>query len=374
MNRVLITGGAGFIGSHTADLLLAKGFEVTIIDNLHEKNHINKLFPEYLDSRINKVFGDINNESLMLSLLSKTDYVIHLAAEMDLNPDFQKFMNVNVGGTALLYEIILKNKLIIKKIIIASTQFIYGEGIWNCQFHGTFKPDHRHKLNFEKSMWDHVCPICLSVSNYIKNTEIHSNPPNHYALSKYFEEQLALKLGKLYSIPTISLRYSIVHGPRQSLKNTYSGALRNFAISINFGLNLSTFEDNESLRDFISVKDVASANLFMLESDESTNYEIYNVSGDVAYSIKDLANMISFALKKEYVFSNLKEYRVGDIRHALSSNNKIKSLGWKPLYDEKSTIKEYIDWFLTQTIDLEAFKTTQKKIRNLNIVVPINIK
>ena len=141
-------------------------------------------------------------------------------------------MDVNVGGTALIYELIVKNRFPVKKIVIASSQFVYGEGQWLCQEHGKFAGKLRDVETMKKSQWNQLCPICSKELTYQNNNEEYNNPPNHYALSKLFQEKIAIQLGKLYNIPSTPLRYSIVHGPRQSLKNTYSGALRNFSIRI----------------------------------------------------------------------------------------------------------------------------------------------
>jgi dTDP-L-rhamnose 4-epimerase len=253
--RVLITGGAGFIGSHTCEIFLNANYDVLILDSLSEKTHFSNEFPDYLDPRVVKVKGNVLDENLLLDLLSHVDYVVHLAAEMDLNPDFSKFMNVNVDSTALIYELIVKYNLEIKKILIASTQFVYGDGNWECSKHGEFLATGRHSNHLHNCFFDYQCPICDKVATFKKNIEGQQNPPNHYALSKYFQEMIGIRLGRLYSIPTTCARYSIVHGPRQSLKNTYSGALRSLAICINFGLEIPTYEDNNSVRDFVSVYD-----------------------------------------------------------------------------------------------------------------------
>ncbi len=368
-NKVLITGGAGFIGSHTADLLFEKGYEITILDSLNPKSH-NINFPEYLNKKFTLVKGNVLDENLMDKLLSETDYVIHLAAEMDLNPDFKLFMDVNVGGTALIYEIIAKKKYNIKKIIVASSQFVYGEGCWKCTDHDIFMPVKRSELNLEKGQWNHVCPKCGKEASIIPNIEINANPGNHYSLSKYFQEMLSIKLGLLYNIPTVAIRYSIVHGPRQSLKNTYSGALRNFAISIKLNKELATFEDNNSLRDFVSVYDVANANVFLLESKE---IGIFNLGGKEIYSVKSLAEIIAKKMNKEFKFSTITEYRVGDIRHAISSTDKLLSIGWNYVSNEEDALNEYVDWFSKQYIDVEKFEQTQRSIRASGVIKKIKL-
>ena len=365
--RVLVTGGAGFIGSHTCDYLLKENYDVTILDSLSEKTHYKNEFPSYIDSRVEKIHGNVLDENLMLSLLRRVDYVIHLAAEMDLNPDFSKFMNVNTRSTALIYELVVKNKLNIKKVVIASTQFVYGDGKWKCETHGEFEASGRSIDDLRNGIWDYKCPKCFKISKPIKNTETFQNPPNHYALSKYFQEMIGIKLGSLYSIPTTCLRYSIVHGPRQSLKNTYSGALRSFAICLSNNIKIPTYEDNKSLRDFVSVYDVARANVFMLESEES-NFEVYNIGGEECLSVFDLAKIISEKLNTKLEFNTLQEYRVGDIRHTISSTSKLKSLGFEYASNEYEAIEHYIKWFKTQTVDIERFKATQKRIREIGII------
>ena len=370
--RVLITGGAGFIGSHTADLLIQKGYDVYVYDNLNAKTH-NGFWPEYMNKKAKLILGDINDRKQLLKVISKVNYIIHLAAEMDLNPDFKTFMDINAGGTALIYELIVKHNLKIKKIIVASTQFVYGDGQWCCDIHGRFDASIRSIELLKKSQWNICCPECGKQAEYCKNIETFQNPPNHYALSKYFQEKIALKLGKLYNIPSVVLRYSIVHGPRQSLKNTYSGALRTFAINLSLNRMLATFEDNNSLRDFISVFDIANANIIALESKEAL-FDIYNVGGDKAWTIVEIARILASKMGKSLKFSKTSEFRLGDIRHAISDNSKMKNLGWNPLYSEEETITEYLNWFMTQKINVNNFLKTQKLIRKNKVIQKVKYK
>ncbi len=361
--RVLITGGAGFIGSNTANNLINEGYEVSIIDNLNIKTHTGNEFPKHLDSRIKKIFGSVLDEKLMTKLLLNCDYIIHLAAELDLNPDFKKFIDVNVGSTALIYEIIFKRKINIKKIIIASTQFVYGEGKYIDQANNEYFPTSRHESDLEKKKWGFYDKNKKTLKYQLNVEDQKVNPTNHYALSKYFQEQLSIKLGKLYKIPTVALRYSIVHGQFQSLKNTYSGALRTFVISSLADVPFSTFEDNQSKRDFISIDDVVSANKIVLES-EMADYEIFNVGGSKSYTVFELAEIVTENLGNKLVFKNEIEYRLGDVRESHSNSDKLKNLGWTNSTSEKSTVKNYIEWVKKQKIDYKRFKQTQDIIRN----------
>ena len=367
MKRVLILGGAGFIGSHTADLLYSKGYQITILDNLHHKNHYNS-WPEYLNKEFKLVKGDVTDRNILTKLISENDYIYHFAAEMDLSPEFHKFIDVNVSSTALIYEIITKNNFVIKKIIIASSQFVYGEGRWISIENKEFYPPNRTKEQMLLRKWE-ILDSSGNDAKYIYSEEDQLvNPPNHYAISKYFQEQLALKLGKLYDIKTVCMRYSIVHGPRQSLKNTYSGALRTFAFSCIANIPYATFEDNNSLRDFVSVFDVAEANRIVLELD-AADFEIFNVGGNEVYSVYDLANMVSEYFGKILQFNSSVEFRLGDIRHAISNCDKLKKLGWCPIHKEKDTVSQYLEWFKIQKPDINNFLKIQELIRKQGVVL-----
>ena len=369
MNRVLIIGGAGFIGSHTADLYYKNGYEITILDSLNEKSHNNN-WPKYLNPSYNLVKGDVNDSDLLLSLLKKTDYICHFAAEMDLNPDFSKFINVNVGSTALIYELLIKYNICIKKVLIASSQFVYGEGKYLDGMNIVFPKD-RSIQNFKSNKWDFYDNEG-NVLQYLYNREDDIvSPPNHYALSKYFQEEFAMRMGKLYSIPTVAMRYSIVHGIRQSLKNSYSGALRTFVLSVLSEMKFATFEDNLTKRDFVAVEDVANANLIVLENDLA-NYQIFNCGGGIEISITDLAKIVCEKFNIELQFNEKIEYRLGDIRNAISDISKLKNLGWSPLIDERTTVSRYIDWVLEQKPDIEKFRYTQKYLRENNIIRSLN--
>ncbi len=340
--RVLITGGAGFIGSHTADLLLKKGYKVRVLDNLSQKTHYG-IWPGYLDKKTQKIKGDVRNKKDWLQALKHIDYVIHLAGWMDLVPEISKFFEINVVGTTNLYETIVKYNLPIKKVVIASSQFVYGEGKWKCNKDGVVFPKGRKERDLKNGIWDPKCPICGDVVKSLKNDETYQDPPNSYAISKYAQEFIAIQLGKSHSIPTTALRYSIVHGSRQTLKNLYSGALRNFTLQILNGLEPSIYEDGNQKRDYVSVLDVARANYIALHSSK-VNYEVFNVGGGKAYSVKQLTKLIADSLGQKTPHNLTGMYRVGDIRHAVSDISKLKKHGWSPKHTEKENIEEFIKW------------------------------
>jgi len=346
--KVLISGGAGFIGSHTADLLLHKGYRVRILDNLSSKTH-NGTWPSYLDRRIEKIKGDVRHKKHWLKALKGVSYVIHLAAWMDMQPELSQFFSINTLGTSNLYEVIITRKLPIKKIVIASSQFVYGQGRWQCSKHGIVFPKTRPESRLKKGQWDLICPFCHKHIKPLPHLETHQDPQNPYSISKYTQELIGLNLGQLYQIPSTALRYSIVHGPRQSLKNAYSGALRQFFLWLSSGQPVNCYEDGQQLRDFVSVFDVANANLIALKS-KKTNYQVFNVGGDKRYTVIKLAQMIAQIMGKKLNLNKPGLYRAGDTRHSFSDTKKLKKIGWSPEYTEEQNISQFIQWAQKQNL------------------------
>lgn len=369
-NKVLIIGGAGFIGSHTADELSIRGYKIRILDNLSPNTHFGA-WPKYLSENYEKIEGDVRDKNILRSSLDGVDFIIHLAAKMDLMPEFSEFFDTNVTSTALLYELIVKEKLPIKKVIVASSQFVYGEGRWKCNKDGEVTPLLRTSQQLKKKQWDPLCPKCHGKISYLDNLESHQDPPNQYAISKYSQELIALKIGQQYSIPSVAMRYSIVHGPRQSLKNAYSGALRIFAMKLINGEAPPIFEDGNSLRDYVSVFDVARANADVLEKNQA-DYENFNVGGTKALSVLELANMIKKLLNSSVSLKANNQFRLGDIRHAVSSTKKLQSLGWKQEMSQEQTIEQYLTWIkkeLTERDYYHYLNQAEKTMKQSGVIV-----
>jgi dTDP-L-rhamnose 4-epimerase len=227
--RVLVTGGAGFIGSHTVDALIEKGYDVRILCNLSERVHKNGA-PPYLPEKAEFIKGDVRSRSDWIKALENVDAVYHFAAYQDYMPDFSTYFHVNSVGTSLLYEVAVEKNFPLKKIIIASSQAIYGEGKYKCVKDGHQYPDIRLDEQLTDGCWEVPCPVCGKEMTPQWSDESQVNPQNQYGISKYSQELIALNLGKRYSIPTVCLRYSIVQGARQSFYNSYSGAMRIFCL------------------------------------------------------------------------------------------------------------------------------------------------
>lgn len=346
--NILITGGAGFIGSHTGDALVKIGHRVRILDALRRPVHPNKSWPSYLSPRIEKMLGDVRKKSDWGQALEGIDAVFHCAAYQDYLPDFSTFYDINCRGTALLYELAVANRLPLKRIIIASSQAVYGEGAYECNEHKTVYLGQRSKEALDSAQWDPVCPVCSKIIQKRWSKEDDELAPhNSYAMSKRAQEELARSLGKRYGIPTVALRYCIVQGPRQSPYNPYSGALRIFATSLLSGHTPPIFEDGEQQRDFINIHDVVAANLLALEDDRMIG-EPFNVGSGTKTTVRTLYALVARCLKKKHklVPKSKERYRVGDTRHALSDITKLTALGWQPRYTVADSVKQYIAWLL----------------------------
>ncbi|MBI3589574.1 MAG: GDP-mannose 4,6-dehydratase [Candidatus Liptonbacteria bacterium] len=365
---VLITGGAGFIGSHTGDALLGKGYKVKILDSLEPPIHQNHRWPKYVQNKSYELIkGDIRNKKTIERSLRGVSYVYHIAAYQDQRPDFSKFFETNVLSSALLYEIIAAKKLPVKKIILASTQFIYGDGEYSCPHsQQTFFPEVRPLKQFQKKDWSIKCPHGSRANFHPFKENQKLMPTNSYGLSKQAMENLGLRLGKTYSIPTTILRYSIVQGPRQSPFNLYSGAIRIFVSQSLAGVPITVYEDGEQTRDFVNIRDVVRANLLALNN-KKTDFEIYNVGGGRAWKVLDFANLVKkiTGATSPILISG---FRRTDTREAISDISKIKKLGWRPKFSTEDSIKSYVEWFqkekFTKQLNLKYLKRLKLGIKN----------
>ena len=275
--KILVTGGAGFIGSHTCDRLLALGHDVVVLDALTPPVHRNGR-PAYLSPGADFYQGDTRNRDLLTNLLRRVDAVYHFAAYQDYLPDFSRFSDVNVVSTALLYEIIVAERLDLARVVVASSQSAMGEGLYRCPADGEQVPGMRPEKALAAGQWDIPCPVCGGPLEMQATPERISNPQNAYGMSKLGEEMVAINLGRRYGIPTVALRYSIVQGPRQSVYNAYSGACRIFCLSYLQGMAPTLYEDGGAIRDYVNIDDVVDANVLVLEDDRAAG-RVFNVGG-----------------------------------------------------------------------------------------------
>ena len=363
--RALISGGAGFIGSHTAEALLRAGYDVRVLDNLSPPIHRSTSeWPEWLPQEVERIFGDVRNRDDWRKALRGVDVVFHLAAYQDLLPNFSQFFHVNSVGTALLYELIVAEKLPVRKVVVASSQFVYGEGRYNCVKDGEVFPDGRDPQRLSKGLWEPICPKCGGFIEPRPLLETHANPKNQYSIAKYSQELMAVALGRNYGIPSVAMRYSIVQGPRQSFRNAYSGVLRVFTLQMMSDRAPSVFEDGRQLRDYVNVLDVAQANLLVLEREEA-NFEVFNVGGGRGYTVLEFAEIVRHALGKDLPLAPSGEYRVGDTRHSVSDISKLQRLGWQPTKTPRDSVHDYIEWIRRQTLDKDYAGEALAKLREM---------
>lgn len=365
--KVLVTGGAGFIGSHTVDALLQKGHDVRVMDALEPPVHPQREWPAYLAPDAERVVGDVRSRSDWERALQNVNVVFHLAAYQDYLPDFSRFAHVNDTGTALLYEVMVAERLPVQKVVLGSSQAVYGEGKYHCPEHGTRYPQPRTVDQLREGGWGLRCDECDGEMTPSWTDEAVVRPANQYAVSKYAQELYALTLGRLHGIPTVALRYSIVQGPRQSPRNAYSGALRNFSSRLLKGVPPVVYEDGHQLRDYVSVQDVIRANLLVLERPEA-DYQVFNVGGDRAVSVLDYAHLLCRMVGADWKPVISGEFRVGDVRHILSDVGKLKLLGWRPEVPLERVAEQYLAWLEPQKDHLADPEEAARHMRALGVL------
>lgn len=365
--NILVTGGAGFIGSHTVDALLQKGHSIRILDNLQKPVHL-KGKPSYIPSDVEFILGDVRNKADWDKALTGIDVVYHLAAYQDYLLDFSTFFHVNSVGTALLYEVAVEKRMDLQKVIVASSQAVYGEGRYRCNCCGEFfMPDQRTAAELQQRQWDILCYRCEVKAEYIPCWEQLANPQNQYAISKYSQEKIALNLGYRYSIPTVAMRYSIVQGPRQSFYNAYSGANRIFSLSTFLRKSPPIYEDGKQLRDFVNIEDVVSANLLVLEN-ERADYNAFNVGGGKDYTVLEFYDVVQKVFDTDLSPRLQGTYRVGDTRHAISDIGSLKSLGWQPQHSPEKSVRDYRNYLEQQEDMDDILDYSEQMMKKMNVV------
>ncbi|MBI2940048.1 MAG: NAD-dependent epimerase/dehydratase family protein [Chloroflexi bacterium] len=367
--RILVTGGAGFIGSHTVDLLVARGYDVRVLDSLEPPVHpadARGRPPAYLPD-VEFLGGSVLNRDLLRHALEGVDAVFHFAAYQDYLTDFSRFFSVNAAGTALLYELIVNERLPIRKVVVASSQIVYGEGRHRCPRDGVQYPGQRLESQLARQDWEVHCSVCQTPTEPGWTDESVVNPHNSYAIAKRAQEEIAIKLGQRYGIPSVALRYSIVQGPRQSFRNAYSGALRSFAVRALAGRPPLVYEDGAQLRDYVSVHDIARANVLVLE-DPRADYRVFNVGGARAISVRQLARLVIEASGNDLEPEVPGLYRVGDMRHILSDVASLRALGWEPTRGQAEIVREYVAWAREQPDLRDTYSEAAARMRAMGVL------
>ena len=369
--KVLVTGGAGFIGSHTVDLLLEKGYEVRILDILQRRVHPRGK-PPWIPREAEFLQGDVANRAELAPALRGVDYVVHLAAYQDYLPEFSTFIHTNTESAALLFELIVEAQLAgrplaVRKLVFASSQSVCGEGLYHCREHGLLTPPSRPVAQLEHGDWEVHCPQCGEAIKNVPIPETTCSPGTTYGISKYAIELLADRLGRRYGIPTVCLRYTYVQGTRNSFYNAYSGVARIFALRLLHGMPPVCFEDGLQLRDYVNVRDVARANVLVME-DERANFGVFNVGGKRPVTVQEFARMMinEFGNTLDPLVPG--EYRLGDTRHTISDVSRIEALGWRPEIPVEQNVREYVAWMRVQQTTDEFVREADQIMRQQGVV------
>ncbi len=364
--RILVTGGAGFIGSHTCDRLLEAGHDVMVLDALTPPVHRDGR-PAYQRPEIDFYQGDVRNRDLLANLLRRVDAVYHFAAYQDYLPEFSRFSEVNVVSTALLYEIIVAERLDLRRVVVASSQAAMGEGLYWCAADGEQTPGIRPEEALAAGQWDIPCNRCGGPLEMRSTPERVSNPQNPYGMSKLGQEMVAVNLGRRYGIPTVALRYSIVQGPRQSVYNAYSGACRIFCLSYLLGVPPTLYEDGGAMRDYVNIDDVVDANLLVLDDDRAVG-NVYNVGGGQAYTTREFCDIVMRHYGRDMAGKVTGEYRFGDTRHILSDVSALGVLGWKPQRTPADSVAAYAAWLAGMDGLDDVLAQANARMRALGVV------
>lgn len=371
--NILVSGGAGFIGSFLTDSLINKGHKVRIYDNLEYQVHQGKI-PNYLNKKAEFIKANITDTSLLDKALQNIDIVFHEAAMVGVGQSMYqiaKYTRVNTYGTALLLDLIVnKHKNHIKKLVVAASMSEYGEGLYRCENCGDIQPDLRSEQQLRKKMWELFCPNCKSRLTPRPTPEkMQLSCSSIYAQNKRDQEEMSIMMGKTFKIPVVALRYFNVYGPRQSLSNPYTGVAAIFISRIKANNPPVINEDGNQSRDFVSVHDIVDANLAVM-SNPKTDYQVFNVASGRKMTIYNLAKLLITIQNSKKDMKPLiqNKFRKGDIRHCIADISKIrKTIGWRPKVTHEKGFKELIDWSSTAE-SVDHFEKAQSILQKKGIL------
>jgi len=362
--NILITGGSGFIGSNLALKLTERGHVVTVFDNLSKQIHgddpqtTSPLF-QSIQNKVKFIHGTVTSRTDLEKAIKNQDVIVHLAAETGTGQSMyqiEQYVNVNIGGTAILLDILTNSKNNVRKVVIASSRSIYGEGKYESDELGFVYPSHRTAADmadgtFEVRFPGTTSPLKLVATD--EDSKIH--PSSVYGITKQNQEQMVMTVCPTIGIAPVALRYQNVYGPGQSLSNPYTGILSIFSTLIKNGKEINIFEDGKESRDFVFIDDVVDATILGIEEDAANN-NVFNVGTGIATNVIKVVNELFANYQKEVPFRISGNYRLGDIRHNFADISKISStLGFKPKVSFEAGIAKFTEWVNSQSIKEDKY-------------------
>jgi dTDP-L-rhamnose 4-epimerase len=366
--KALVTGGAGLIGSHVADELLRAGAEVRILDNLDRQTHPAGR-PDWISGEAEFVEGDVRDADTLARCLEGVDEVFHQAAFGGFTSEISTYYDVNSTGTALIFELIAERRLDVRKIVAASSQAIYGEGLYECPEHGTVQPPMRTLEQFKTRQWEPRCPRCRRELAPLLTPETAGwNGETPYAVSKLAEERTVIGMGKRLGIPTVALRYAVTFGPRQSVFNPYTGIVSIFSTLLLNGLRPTVYEDGRQTRDYIFVEDIARANLLVM-ADDRADGRVFNVGRGEPVTVIELIDKLAGAYGLEPVYDVPGDFRPGDVRHLVHEASAIRELGWAPATSLEEGFERVVGWISSLGAVREYFSGALEHLRRSGVVM-----
>jgi dTDP-L-rhamnose 4-epimerase len=366
--RVLVTGGAGFIGSHLVDALLRAGHTVRVLDNLDPQVHgglrERGQWPDYLAADSEKILADVRNRDALQAALVGVDVIFHQAAAVGVGQsmyEIERYVDTNTRGTAVLLDVLANGNHRVRKMIVASSMSIYGEGKYQCDEHGQLYPRLRSTDQLASRDWEMRCPVCEeSMAPLPTDEEKPLYSTSIYAITKKDQEEMCLTVGWAYGIPTVALRYFNVYGSRQALSNPYTGVAAIFSSRLLNDQPPVIFEDGHQSRDFVHVSDIVQANLLAMERHEM-EYRAFNVGTDRPLTILQVAELLGQHLGSRQPPEIAQTFRAGDIRHCFADVSRLRALGYQPRVEFKDGINELVNWVRSQTA-VDSFEQAREEL------------
>ncbi len=370
--KVLISGGAGFIGSNLALKLLNQGYQVVLLDNLSKQIHGENPEESYtynlIKDKCELVVGDVTKFEDWEKAIVGVDVIIHLAAETGTGQsmyEINKYVDTNIGGTSKMMEILTNKTNQVKKVIVAASRAVYGEGKFQCSEHGIVYPISREDKDMSQGDFEVKCPICRqNVKMLATDEDSKLHPTSVYGHTKQSQEELCMIIGKSINLPVVAFRFQNVYGPGQSLKNPYTGILSIFSTQIKNGNDLNIFEDGLETRDFVYIDDITDAIILGIEN-EKANFESFNVGSGEKTDVLTVANTLREKYKSTININVSGNYRLGDIRHNLGDLTKIQTLlGYEPKVQFNKGISNFVDWVEKQKVENDNYEASIEEMKS----------